>query len=176
MIMPVLSHPSPSDYPPYYQRYLDLVPEGDILELLAEQRVATCELLQDMDDERAAYRYGPGKWSIKETVGHLVDTERVFAFRALWFARNDPSALPGFEQDDWVIQADFDTRRWSELVSECRAVREATLNLFHGIPLEAWDRRGEAAGNAFAVRAIPFIIAGHEAHHMKVLREKYLRT
>jgi hypothetical protein len=171
--MPVPSRPGRSEYPPRFARYVDLVPAGDIFAILAEQRALTCDTLRDMDEERAGHRYGPGKWSIKEVLGHLVDTERVFAFRALWIARNDPSSLPGFEQDDWVIQADFDSRRWTDLVDECRSVREATLNLLRGIPAEAWERQGEADGRAVSVRAIPYIIAGHEMHHMAVLRERY---
>lgn len=169
-----LKRPDPSEYDPYYATYVDLVPEGDVVELLARQFDDSSSLLSPLNDEQAAFRYAPEKWSIKELVGHLSDTERVFASRGLHFARGHRDPLPGFEQDDYVRTASSDDVPMADLLAEYHAVRRATVTLFGNLPPEAWDRRGTASGVGFSVRAVASIIAGHELHHQRVLEERYL--
>lgn len=168
--------PSPGEYPPYYQTYLDLVPQGDVLRVLEEQLASALALLRGIGEGQAGDRYAPGKWSIKEVVGHLIDSERVFAYRALRFGRNDPTPLPGFEGDDYVREGGFDGRSLADLAAELSAVREASLALFRGLPEQALLRRGTASGRELAVRCFPWIIAGHERHHLEVIRERYLKS
>ena len=148
--------------------------ERDILHTLEQQCGETLELLRGVGEKRAGHRYAPGKWSIKEVVGHLCDSERVFAYRAMRFARNDPTPLPGFEQDDYVRWGGFDERELRELCDELEHQRRSTIELFRGMDEAALARRGTASGAAITVRALPFIIAGHERHHGQVLRERYL--
>lgn len=166
--------PDASECAPYYRRYTDQAPEGDVVALLEAQIAERARLLAHLSDEKALYRYAPGKWSIKEVVGHLADAERVFAYRALRFARADATALPGFEQDDYVRAANFDRRPLGDLLAELEFIRRASLSLFRGMTDDDLLRRGTASDNPFVVRAIPFIIAGHEIHHTRVLRERYL--
>jgi uncharacterized damage-inducible protein DinB len=168
-----LSRPDPSEYAPYYGRYIGLVPEGDVCALLRRQSVVTLGLLETLDDARAAFRYAPGKWSIKQVLGHVCDGERVFAHRALAIARRDPADQPSMEQDDWMAAAAFDARSWAGLCAEYRAVRNATLALFESFDAEVALRRGKASGNPFTVRSLVHAVAGHELHHLAVLRERY---
>ena len=172
--MPTLSRPAATEYAPYYQKYVGLVPEGDILDLLEQQLGDTVHLLGSVSEERAAHRYAEGKWSVKEVVGHMVDTERVFAYRALCFARGDAGPLPGFEQDDFVAHGGFDARALRDLVGEFVHVRRANLHMLRGLSPEAWARDGVASNARVTVRALPYIIAGHERHHVELLRAKYL--
>jgi hypothetical protein len=166
--------PDASEYAAYYGRYISLVPGDDILAALEGQPQHTLALLSGLSQEQANYRYAPDKWSIKEILGHLIDTERVFAYRALRFARNDGTPLPGFEQDDYVRHGNSADCPLGYLKEEFRAVREASVLLFEGLSPEAWMRRGMASQNEISVRAIAYIIAGHELHHRQVLQEKYL--
>jgi hypothetical protein len=152
---------------------VDLVAEGDILATLATQIEGTLAELRKVSEADSLKRYAPGKWSMREVVGHLIDTERIFAYRALRFARGDRQDLPGFEQDDYVAVAQFDRRPWSGLVEEFEALRMSNLLMFRGLDDEAWRRQGVANGNAMSVRAAAYVIAGHELHHMRVLRERY---
>jgi uncharacterized damage-inducible protein DinB len=172
--MSPLSRPTPDEYAPYYGRYVEAVPPGDILQLLEDQRRETLALLAAVPETRWHHRYAPGKWSVAQVIGHVADTERVFAYRALRFARGDGTPLPGFEQDDYVAAADFDTLPLPALADELDHVRHATVALFRGMSEAALRRRGVASGVEFSVRSIPYIIAGHERHHMGVLRERYL--
>jgi hypothetical protein len=133
-------------------------------------------LLGELTDRQAAVRYAAGKWSIKEIVGHLSDTERVYAYRALRFARDDATALPGFDQDKFVAEAAFDERPFGEILDEFRAVRAASIALFRGTSPAALLRRGTASGFEFTVRVIPFILAGHEIHHRRAIETLYLPT
>ena len=158
----------------YYFNYIDRVPDGDILDTLARQRTETLALLRGVSDEQSLQRYAPGKWTIREVLGHLNDTERVFAFRALWFARGFDSPLPSFDQDVAVPASGADTRSWASHLDEFSAVRDATLTLFRYLPSEAWSRRGTASGKPFSVRALAWLAAGHETHHTTILRERYL--
>ena len=168
------SAPQPSEHAPYWSRYISLVPNGDLFTLLAQQAELTAEALSELSEEEAGFRYAPGKWSIKQILGHLIDAERVFAYRALRIARNDRTPIEGFEQNDWVANAPFDSLSMAELLREFTAVRHATVLLLRHLPPEAWDRRGTASNSEITVRALAYIIAGHERHHAKVLREKYL--
>ena len=170
----ISNYPAATEYAPYYGRYISLVPEGDILATLAEQMDSTLLLLRGIDEARAGHRYAPGKWSIKELVGHMIDTERIFAYRALRFARSDETALPGFEQDDYVRNAAFAACPMDELVRELEFVRGANLLMFKHLNDEAWKRRGVASNGEVSVRALAYIIAGHERHHTEILRTRYL--
>ena len=166
--------PAASEYAPYFEKYVSLVPAGDVVETLERQAAETLALLRGLDEEKAGSRYEPGKWSIKQIVGHLADAERVFAYRALCFARGDRTPLPGFEQDDYVRGGNFDARPITDLADEFDAVRRATVALFRQLDDESWRRTGTANDNPFTVRAIAHIIAGHELHHLGVLKAKYL--
>jgi uncharacterized damage-inducible protein DinB len=166
--------PDKSEYLPYYEKYVALVPAGDIIETLRRQSGDTLALLGSLDEARAGYAYEPGKWSIKGVVGHVIDTERIFAYRALRFARGDQTPLPGYDQDEYGRAANFDARTLADLTDEFQSVRAATVALLRGLDGEAWQRRGTANNAEVTVRALAHIIAGHELHHMQVLRERYL--
>lgn len=166
--------PQAGEYAEYYGKYISLVPAGDLLSTLARQLEETLALLKSIPETQGERRYAAGKWSIKELVGHMIDSERVFAYRALRFARHDPTPLSGFDQDHYVQQANFDARPLSELAEEYEHVRRASLLLFRHLDGDAWARRGTANDNEVSVRALAFIIAGHEAHHVQILRSRYL--
>jgi hypothetical protein len=166
--------PEKGEFLPYYERYIDLVGSGDILSTLSRQMAETQALLRSLPASVATYRYAPGKWSVNEVIGHLIDSERIFTSRALRFARNDPTALPGFEQDDYVSNSSFDSYPLSELASELKSLRESTVFLFKHLQENAWMRRGIANGAEVSVRALAYIIAGHELHHREILRARYL--
>lgn len=174
MIAPPAVRPTPDEYASYYANYVGLVPDGDILESLARQKTATTRLLGGISAKKAGHRYAPDKWSIKGVVGHVVDAERVFSYRALSIGRGDPAPLPGFDEKDWAKTSNFDERALKDLVRDYRLVRDATLALLRSLPAEAWARRGTASNHPVTVRALVWIIAGHERHHLKVLRERYL--
>lgn len=169
-----IEKPSETEYLPYYGKYISLVPGGDILAVLGKQLDETLELLRTIPESEAGFRYEPGKWSIKELLGHLIDTERIFAYRALRFARNDQTPVPGYEQDDYVRNASFDAYPLADLAAEFESVRRASLFLFKHMDGEAWMRRGVASENEVSVRALAYIIAGHELHHREILRARYL--
>jgi uncharacterized damage-inducible protein DinB len=168
--------PESSEYAPYYERYTSLVPEGDVVSILTRQLGESLKLLRGIDEAQANYRYAPDKWSIKQLLGHVIDTERVFTYRALRFARNDPQALIGYDQDQFVNGADFDARTFADLVDEFEHVRRATIHLFKPLSDEEWLRRGTANDNEVSVRGLAFILAGHETHHMSILKSRYLAT
>jgi hypothetical protein len=168
------TRPQATEYLSYYERYISLVPDGDVLSTLTEQLDSTLSTLRSLPEEKASFRYAPGKWSVKELVGHVIDGERIFAYRALRFARNDKTPLPGFEQDDYINNATFDDCKLSDLIDEFEHVRRGNLLMFRQLNDEAWTRRGVASDAEVSVRALAYILAGHERHHMKVLKEKYL--
>lgn len=174
MVDTVSDYPEKTEYVPYYERYIKLVPQGDILKTLAEQLDSSLSLLQSISESKADWRYAPDKWSIKELVGHIIDTERIFAYRALRFARNDQTPLPGYEQDDYVRHAGFDACPLEELAREFEFVRRANLYMFRHLDRAAWQRRGIANDGELSVRALAYILAGHELHHMGILRTRYL--
>lgn len=166
--------PDQTEAAPYYFTYIDQVPEGDINEVLEEQLSETLSFLQGLSEERSLHRYAPDKWSIRQVLNHVSDSERLFVSRALWFARGFETPLPSFDQDVAAASAAADERSWSHHVEEFRAVREATLTFFQGLPADAWARRGIASDSPFTVRALAFIVAGHLVHHLRILRERYL--
>lgn len=166
--------PEPSEYSEFMRGYIDQVGEGDVRTLLAVQAQEAAALFATVSEEASLVRYAPGKWSMRESLGHVNDTERVFAFRAAWFARALNAPLPGFNQDEAVVSAPGDALPWSTHVAEFAAVRAASLTLFQNLPDEAWARAGEASGHSFTVRAMAYIVAGHVAHHLRLFRERYL--
>jgi hypothetical protein len=166
--------PAAGEYNPYYDKYISLVPEEDVRVVLRRQLDDTLSLLSSINEAQAATSYAPGKWSIKELVGHVIDGERIFAYRALRFARGDQTPLSGFEQDDYVAGGNFGARRLTDLATEFEHVRKATLSLLGHLDEEAWQRSGVASDSPVSVRALAYIMAGHEAHHMGILRERYL--
>jgi len=168
-----IARPQPGEYAPYYERYVSLVQGEDILSTLDQQRRETMLLLSCRDDDEGDFRYAPEKWSAKEVLGHVCDTERIFAYRALRFSRADATPLEGFEQDDYVRNGAFSQRPLSDLVEDFIAVRRATLSLLRNLDEAAWVRRGTANKNEVSVRALAYIIAGHELHHRRILEEKY---
>lgn len=166
--------PEQSEYAPYYEKYVSLVPQGDVTATLSRQLENTLALLRSINEEQANSRYAEGKWSIKELVGHIIDSERIFGYRALRFARNDQTPLPGYEQDDYINNARFGECSLSDLAEEFEHVRKANLCLFRQFDDEMWQRQGEANEQMVSVRALAHIIAGHETHHMQILRTQYL--
>jgi len=168
-----IARPQAGEYAPYYDRYISLVQGEDILNALDQQRSQTMLLLCGRDEKDGDFRYAPGKWSAKEVLGHVCDSERVFAYRALRIARADATPLAGFEQDDYVRNGPFAQRPLADLVEEFIAVRRATLSLLRNLDEAAWMRRGVANKNEVTVRALAYIIAGHELHHRGILEEKY---
>lgn len=172
--MPTISRPSADEYDPYYANYIAGVPDGDLLTLLERQGGETAALLRALPESRGTHRYSAEKWSVKDVVAHVADAERVFGYRALRFARGDRTPLSGFEQDDWVRAAGADARSLADLVRELEAVRGATVALFRGMDDAAIARRGTANGVEITTRALAWIVAGHERHHVRILRERYL--
>lgn len=170
----IIAKPEPGEYAPYYARYLHGMADGDLLRMLEEGAEDVLQLLRAFGEADGGHRYAPGKWSVKEVVGHVTDAERVFAYRALRIARADSTPLPGFEQDDYVAAAGFDRRTLADLAEEFADVRKATLKLFAGMDAPAFMRSGVANGHPITVRALAWIIAGHEQHHARILRERYL--
>ena len=159
----------------YYFTYIDKVGAGDICETLRAQKPATLALLQTIDEEKSLYRYAPDKWSIRQVLSHINDAERIFVFRALWFARGFDSPLPSFDQEIAVAESGADERSWKSHVEEFAAIRDSTLTFFENLPGHEWTRRGIASGNPFTVRALAYIVAGHVTHHSGVLRTTYLK-
>jgi hypothetical protein len=165
--------PVKSEYDPYYHRYISLVLEEDVLIALDQQLSETLILLRSLSEQHGTFRYGPGKWSVKEVLGHLIDTERIMSYRALCIAREDRTPLPGFEQDDYVTNGGFDNRGVPNLAREFEQVRRATISLFRNLEPEAWERRGKANNVEISVRALAYVIAGHELHHKAILKDRY---
>ncbi len=171
---PKYDRPAADEYAPYYGTYINKVPAGDLLTILAEQIPEAMNLLRPLSDDKAMFAYAPGKWTIKQCVGHLFDSERVFAYRIVSFARADPTPLPSFDENLWIEPGQFNARSLTSLVDEWVAVRSASLALLSGLPVEARTRRGIASGKEVSVRALAHILAGHVTHHLQVLRERYL--
>ena len=172
----MIHRPDDTEYLSYYHRYVSLVPEGDIVVTLAKQNEGTLALLRHLSESQGGFRYAPGKWSIKELVAHVSDAERIFAYRALRFARADETPLHGFEENDYVRNGSFDNFPLAEIVNGFDSVRRSTVSLFRLMPAEASTRRGKANNAEISVRALAHIIAGHELHHMNVLRTRYLES
>ncbi len=168
-----LVRPEPTEYAPYFEKYVSKVQGGDILSLLESQRLQTAQLFAASSERDGNFRYAPDKWTIKEIVGHLSDSERIFSYRALRIARGDQTPLPGFEQDDYVKMGNFAEQALADLVQEYGLIRVSTLALLRSFDAEAWERRGTASEKPITVRALAFVIAGHELHHREILNERY---
>ncbi len=165
--------PGADEYLPYYHRYVSLVPDGDVLVSLVSQLGSVTALLRGVPDSKEGYRYQPDKWSIRELVGHVIDTERVFSYRALRFGRNDQLALEGFDQDVFVNNASFESVPLEGLIEELESVRKSTILLFRNLEPKAWERRGVASGGEVSVRALAWMTAGHSIYHEEILRTRY---
>jgi uncharacterized damage-inducible protein DinB len=166
--------PLPAEYAPFYSGYISRVPPGPILSHLRSQHHETIGLLSSLPDAKANFAYAPGKWTIKQVVGHLSDVERVMVYRALRFARNDRTALPGFDENLYGTEGGFTLRSLKSLLEELERTREATVAFFSNLPPEHFLRAGEANGKQVSVRALAYFIAGHELHHRAILKERYL--
>lgn len=170
----MINRPQPDEYQAYAETYVSKVPQSaDVMELLEQLQTSTYNLFSNLTEEKAAYTYAEGKWTIKQVLGHMIDTERVFAFRALCFSRENAN-LPGFDQDVYVDNADFNARSIQSLAAEFRTVRESTLYLFGSFSPQQLDRLGTANNHPVSVKALVYICAGHELHHLQILKERYL--
>ena len=171
---PASRRPQRDEAVPYYFGYIDKVPEGDVLGMLELQRDETTALLFAVPEEESLRRYAADKWTMRQVLNHVNDAERVFLFRAFWFARGFDSPLPSFDEKISSVSANANESSWTSHIEEFRSVREATLTFFRNLPDEAWSRGGTASGNFFTVRAIAHILAGHLLHHVAILEERYL--
>jgi uncharacterized damage-inducible protein DinB len=166
--------PTPDEYAPFFSGYVSQVPDGDVIDALEQGRKDTKKLLGNLSEAQAAHCYAPGKWSVKGVVGHIADAERVFTYRALWFARGGKDPLPGWDENAWAQESHFDAQTLKDLLRNYDAVRDATLALVRAFPEEVWTRSGTANNKPVSVRGLIWVTAGHERHHLKILRERYL--
>lgn len=165
---------SGEEYAEYYQTYVSLVPEGDIIQVLTDQMKETVGIVSKLDDEQLSYRYATGKWSVKEVVGHITDTERIMSYRLLSIARGETSSLPGYDENAYVEEAGFDDIPVRDLIEHYVSVRLATIQLIKSLSKMALERKGTANGHPVSTRALMMIIAGHEMHHRNIIVERYL--
>ncbi|MEM9556196.1 MAG: DinB family protein [Acidobacteriota bacterium] len=171
-----LRRPTPDEHDPYYGLYIDQAPASNILGSMGTEVERTVALLNDVPEDRTTFRYAPGKWSLREVVGHLIDAEWTFTYRGLCFAREDPTPRPGFDQDQWVRSADAHAVPMADLLASLRAARHASLALFRTFGDAEWARSGLANQVSFTVRCMPYILVGHEIHHRRVISERYLKA
>lgn len=166
--------PKQDEYNPYYETYIGIVPEGEVGDMLRAAEAKTLELFAGLTEEQADYRYAPGKWSLKEVLGHINDNERVMAYRLLRIARGDQTPLPGYDQDVLIANAGFAERSLASLVAEYQTIRQSTLPLVDNLTAEAWARMGNMSDHPVSARAIGYILVGHERHHIEVIKQRYL--
>ncbi|MFP7298835.1 DinB family protein [Neobacillus niacini] len=171
----MLQRPLESEYPNYYQPYIQLVPNGEIVQLLRENLLAVVNFFHGLSEEEANHRYASGKWSVKEVLGHIIDTERIMTYRLLRVGRGDQTALAGFNETDYVEAAQIHNLSMEAILEDFKATRNAAITLIQNIPAEAWTNIGNANGMEITTRAIAYIIAGHEIHHRKIVEERYLK-
>jgi len=167
------ARPEQSEYAPFYHGYVATVPEGDVVAQLRQGGRDVLDTVASIPEDRGGFRYAEGKWSIREVVGHMIDAERIFTYRALRVARGDRTPLPSFDENDYVKTAGSEARTLANLAREFGALRESTVQLFESLPDDAWGRFGVASGKDVSVRALAYITAGHAMHHLKILRERY---
>jgi len=167
--------PNPGDYAPYYERYISLLPDENIISILEDQKKTSEEFLKTLSEEQGNIFYAEGKWTIKEVIGHIIDVERVMAYRALCFSRGEKQNQPGFEQDDYIANGNYNGRTLDDLINEFIAVRNANLIMIKNFSDEMLKLSGIASDNKVTVLALVYIIAGHERHHIKIIKEKYLK-
>ena len=170
----MLGRPQNSEAAPYYFTYIDQAVGNDASAIIEKQLDTSLPFFSAISEEKSQYRYAPDKWSIRQVVNHISDTERSFAFRALWFARGFDAPLPSYDQNVAAAGAEADRISWADHIEEFRRVRLATISLFRNMSAAAWSRHGIASDNRFTVRALAFMIAGHLEHHLKILRDRYL--
>lgn len=170
----MMKKPETNEYPPYYKEYVNNVRDGELLQILEDQQKETNKLLMDLSEEKAEYQYAPGKWTIKEVIGHITDTERIMCYRLLSIARGEKGMLPGYTDDDYVKRGQFNRFSLSELLHHQELVRQHTILLLSSMDEEALRQRGNANGSEVTARAIAYIIAGHEIHHRRLIKERYL--
>jgi hypothetical protein len=168
-----VARPEPGEYAAYYEKYISLVPGNDVASALEAQRLQTMQLFAGRSERDGNFRYAADKWTVKDVVGHILDSERIFVYRALRIARGDQTPMEGFEQDDYVRGGGFNGRTIASLAEEFAVVRSASLALFRSLNKDAWLRRGTANKNEVSVRALAYITAGHELHHRQILEERY---
>ncbi|RWY52426.1 DinB family protein [Mucilaginibacter gilvus] len=170
----MIARPQPNEYPVFAGTYVNMVSQGaDVMQLLANSIAETHNLFSNLPSEKALYAYAEGKWTVKQVLGHMIDTERVFAFRAFCFSREQVT-LPGFDQDTYVNNTDYNSRRLQDLADEFRMTRQSNLYVFRNFTEEQINRNGTASGNYLTVRALIYMTSGHELHHLRILKEKYL--
>jgi uncharacterized damage-inducible protein DinB len=167
------TRPAASEYAPFYQGYVASVPEGDVVTLLRQSGRELLDTVAAIPEDRGGFRYADGKWSIREVIGHLIDAERIFTYRALRIARGDITPLAAFDENEYVKTAGSDGRTLSNLAREFGALRESSVQLFESLPDDGWGRFGVASGKDISVRALAYITAGHAMHHLRILRERY---
>ena len=173
--MKTIPKPEPNEYAPYVSMYIDLLPDdGMVLKHLEDNLRATTEFMRAVPEEKLSYRYAEGKWTIKEIIAHLIDDERIYVYRALRFARNDQTELPGFAQDDYAVESGANERSLDNLLDEFATVRRSTIALFNSFDDRVLTRSGVASGNVMSVRAIAYHLAGHELRHINIIKERYL--
>ncbi|QHW31317.1 DinB family protein [Paenibacillus rhizovicinus] len=170
----MLSRPAADEFGGHFGTYINLVADRSVLEQLEDNRRNATALFAKLTDEEANFRYAPDKWSLKEVLGHLADTERVMSYRMLRIARGDTTPLPGFDQDSYISNADFTASTVERLLADYEAVRASTVSLIRSIPAEAWTRKGTASNTEMSARAFAYVIAGHELHHLSIVRDRYL--
>jgi uncharacterized damage-inducible protein DinB len=170
----MFKRPNLEEFPAYTIGYIKLLPEGNIIDILAEQLETTYELLSQVTEAQAEYRYAEGKWTLSEVLGHLTDTERIMAYRILRIARGDQSPLMGFDENEFVKKASFYNRTIADLLEDYQNVRRATISLLKGLPKHSLAYRGNANGFDVSVETVAYMIAGHELHHLNIIKEKYL--
>jgi uncharacterized damage-inducible protein DinB len=168
------TRPKPADYASAHAAYVALVPNGNVIRTLERQRKEMKQLMDGIDEAKAGHRYAPGKWTVREVLGHVMDAERVFAYRALCFARGERASQPGFDEQAWAGSSNADGRARADIAKEYDAMRRSTVALLRSFSEEMWDRRGTANNYQASVRGLAWVIAGHELHHVKILRERYL--
>lgn len=171
----IITYPSPEEHSGFLSNYVQQAKTDDLIEGLTASYVFITGMVQGLTDEQLLYRYAPGKWSIREVMVHMVDTERIFSYRALRFARQDKTELPGFDQDQYVLPAKADSRDINSIIAEYTSLRTATIELFKSFDEEALQQKGVASGLGVSVRALGYVILGHEVHHQKIIRERYLK-
>ena len=168
-----MTRPDSTEFPSFYAGYVASVPDGNIVDVLRDSGVKLASALAEIPETKGGHRYAEGKWTVRTLIGHMIDAERIFSYRALRLARGDATPLPGFEENDFAKTAGSDARAVADLASEMAIVRAGTVRLFESLPEEAWMRRGVVNGGEVSVRALGYITAGHAQHHLKVLRERY---
>lgn len=168
--------PATYEYADYYASYVKLVPQGDIIQILNEQMKETVTMLSKISEPQSEYRYAPGKWSVKEVMGHITDTERIMSYRLLSIARGETASLPGFDENLYVEEANFDNQSLKDLLDHFACVRQSTIHLVKSLSDAVLSRKGMANNNEVTVRALLTIIAGHEIHHRKIIQERYIQS